>query len=289
MATRTTKAVVGVLVVAAVAVGGAFGLHSLWTTAKSHFTSETCTVGAWDLDPDQAAVASTMVGAVTSYRVRLPDRAAVLVLAAGLQESKLTNIPPGQGDRDSVGVLQQRPSQDWGKVAGQPDSLAARTQRLTDVSFATKAFLDKLVRIPGWSRLPLAEAVQQVQISADGSLYAQHEPEAAALAHALLGRVPAGITCDFAAPTKVAAATDVAARARKELGIDTPVASGLHAVRVPGAGWQTVAWFVAHAWGLGIDDVAFAGQQWSRGHGWQRAAAASPAAVVATLHVPKKG
>src|SRR4051794_9979850 len=122
MTTRTRKAVVGVVVVAGVAVAGAFGLHSLWTTAKSHFTADTCTVGSYDLDPDQAAVASTMVGAVTRYRVPLPDRAAVLVLAAAMQESKLTNLAPGDGDRDSVGVLQQRPSQGWGD--GNPAKLS---------------------------------------------------------------------------------------------------------------------------------------------------------------------
>src|SRR4051794_31303253 len=105
MAARSTKAIVGVLVAAAAVVGAASGLHSLWTTAKTPLTSDTCTVGDYDLDPDQAAVASTMVGAVTRYRVRLPDRAAVLVLAAALQESKLTNLAPGEGDRDSVGVL----------------------------------------------------------------------------------------------------------------------------------------------------------------------------------------
>ena len=82
-------------VVAGVAIGAAFGLHALWTTAKQHFTTASCSVGDFSLDTDQAAVAATMVGAVTQYRKPLPDRAAVLTLAAGLQESKLTNIAPG--------------------------------------------------------------------------------------------------------------------------------------------------------------------------------------------------
>ena len=279
MTTRGTKAIVGVLVVAGIAVGGGYGLHSLWTTAKSHLTSDTCTVGAYDLDPDQAAVASTMVGAVTRYRVHLPDRAAVLVLAAGLQESKLTNLAPGEGDRDSVGVLQQRPSQGWG---------GGNAAKLNDVGEATKEFLDKLVAIPGWSRLPLADAVQRVQISADGTLYAQHEPEASALASALLGRTPAGITCEFGAPSKVAPAAVVAAQARTQLGIPTPRAVDAHTVRVPGAGWQTVAWCVANADRLGIEQVGYAGRAWSRSGGWKKSAGASAAAVVATMYVKKK-
>jgi hypothetical protein len=284
MATRTTKAAIGVLVVAGIAAGAGFGLHALWDTAKSHFSADTCTVESYDLDPDQAAVASTMVAAVTTYRKALPDRAAVLVLAAGLQESKLTNLPPGEGDRDSVGVLQQRPSQGWGEVPGQPNSTADRERRLNDVTFATTTFLDHLVKVDGWQQLPLADAVQAVQISFDGSLYAQHEPEATALAKALLGRTPAGIKCDFDAPTKVAAPATVAAQARRQLGIDSPAAAGRLTVRVPGAHWQTAAWLVANADRLGIEKVDYAGQEWQRGHDWTKAPAASSAAVVATLH-----
>lgn len=282
MASRSTKAALVVLAVAAVVAGGAYGIRALWDTAKAHLTSDTCTVGAWDLDPDQAAVASTMVGAVTKYRINLPERAAVLALAAALQESKLTNLPPGEGDRDSVGVLQQRPSQDWGKVDGQPDSIADRTARLTDVGEATKEFLDHLVRLDHWQTMPLAEAVQSVQISADGSAYAQHEQEAKALADALQGRRPAAITCTFQKPTKVASTSTVAAQVREQLGVTT-AAAGARIVRVAGAHWQTAAWFVANADRLGIDEVSYDGKDWRRTSGW-KSSSASPAAVVATMY-----
>jgi hypothetical protein len=278
MAARSTKVVIGLLVVAAVAVGGGFGLHSLWTTAKKHFESDDCTIGSYDLGTDQAAVASTMVGAVTKYRVQLPDRAAVLVLAAALQESKLENLPPGAGDRDSVGVLQQRPSQGWG------DGNAAA---LNDVGEATKEFLDALVKVPNWQKLPLADAVQEVQRSADGSLYAAHEAEARTLADALQGKKAAAISCRFDAPTKVASAATVAAQARQQLGINTPAAAGTRTVRAPGAHWQTAAWFVANADRLGIEEVAFAGRRWTRDGNWKKASAPT-AAVVATLHQVKK-
>jgi hypothetical protein len=282
MATRTTKSVTALVVGLAVVVGAAFGLRSLWNTAKSHFSSDSCTIGAYDLDPDQAAVASTMVGAVTQYRIALPERASVLVIAAGLQESKLTNLAPNAGDRDSVGVLQQRPSQGWGKVAGEPDSISDRTKRLNDVGEATKEFLDALVKVPNWQTLPLAEAVQDVQISADGSAYAQHEQEAQALADALQGVKAAAITCSFEKPTKVATTATVAAQASAQLGIDTPTAAAT-TVRVPGARWQTVAWFVANADRLGIEEVAYNGKQWTRTGGWTNGAA-SEAAVTATMY-----
>ena len=71
------------------------------------------------------------------------------------RESKLSNLPAGSGDRDSVGVLQQRPSQGWGTE-----------EQLNDVHYATGAFLDALVKVTNWQTRPLTEAVQAVQISA---------------------------------------------------------------------------------------------------------------------------
>jgi hypothetical protein len=262
-----------VLVVACV--GGYFGVRALWHKAEQLLASDHCTVGSYDIGTDQASVAATMVGAVTSYRPVLPERAAVLVLAAGLQESKLTNLAPGAGDRDSVGVLQQRPSQGWGNPPGDAASL-------NDVFEATNEFLDKLVRVPGWQRMSLAHAVQSVQISADESAYAPHEAEAQALADALQGRRPHAITCTFGAPTRVAAPGRVAELAAHDLPINRPRTSAT-SVRVPGAGWQTTAWFVANADRLGIDRVSYAGHDWSRAGGWRADPGASAAAVVATM------
>lgn len=269
---RSTRAAVIVVVVAVVAVAGVIGVRKLWGVVQSRFTSSGCTVGAYDLDTSQAAVASTMVGAVSSYSPALPDRAAVLVLAAGLQESKLRNLAPGSGDRDSVGVLQQRPSQGWG--GGDP-------AKLNNVTEATTEFLDHLVKLDSWRTLPLAEAIQQVQFSADGSLYAQHEGEAKALAGGLLGRRPAAITCTFAAPTTVALPAVVAQQLRHQLPVNPPTISG-RIVRVPGASWQTAAWFVANADRLGIGEVGYDQRKWTRAGGW-KPAAATKAAVTALL------
>ncbi|WP_143168275.1 hypothetical protein [Jatrophihabitans endophyticus] len=258
---------VAVLVVAAVLV------RTFWDRARDTFTADTCTFGSYEVDPDQASVAATMIGAVTRYRTELPTRAQVLVLAAAMQESKLTNIPAGQGDRDSVGVLQQRPSQGWGNGKAAP---------LTDVGEATTEFLDALVKIDGWEKMPAAEAIQAVQISADGSLYAQHEPQATVMAAALSGRRAAAVSCRFDAPTKVASATRVARQVARELGIDTPTATDARTVRVPGARWQTAAWLVANADRLGIDRVAYSGREWTRQNGWGKGTT-SEAAVVATM------
>jgi hypothetical protein len=262
-----------VLVVLAVAAGVIFfGVRALWNTAQRSVTYNHCTVGGYDLDPDQAENAATMTGAVAKFSPPLPERATVLALAAALQESKLRNLRLGQGDRDSVGVLQQR-LQYWG---------GGDANKLNDVGEATREFLAALVKIPHWQTLPLAEAVQDVQVSADGSAYAQHEPEATALARALDGSAPRAISCQFTKPDTVAATTHVAQRVRADLPVATPSTTATE-VRVTGAHWQTAAWFVAYAYRLGIEEVSFAGYTWSRAHGWRTSGAGS-AAVVATMY-----
>lgn len=262
-------ALVGVVIVAVAAV---IGVRSLLHAAKDTFTSAHCDVGDYQLDTDQASVAAQMVGAVARYRRPLPWRADVLVLMAGLQESKLTNLGPRQGDRDSVGVLQQRPSQGWG---------GGDAARLNDVTEATTEFLDALVRVRGWRHMAPAAAIQAVQVSADGSAYAKHEPEARVLAAVFTGRRRAGITCSFDAPSLVAPAAKVTALVRQQLPVRSARAVGRD-VRVPGASWQTVAWFVANADRLGVDSVSYAGRRWSRTGGWQPAGAGT-AAVIATM------
>src|SRR5437868_4910617 len=111
MATRRRSAAIYATIVLVLAAGAGIALKALWDSASGKSTYAHCTVGGYDLDTSQASVAASMVAAVSSYSPHLPDRAAVLALAAGLQESKLRNLSAGAGDRDSVGVLQQRPSQ----------------------------------------------------------------------------------------------------------------------------------------------------------------------------------
>jgi len=99
---------------------------------------------------------------------KLPDRAAVIAIATALQESSLRNLTGG--DRDSVGLFQQRPSQGWGTIA-----------QLTDPAYATGKFLDALVKIDRWESMPLSDAAQAVQRSALPGAYARWEATAAGL------------------------------------------------------------------------------------------------------------
>ena len=260
------------LVIVVVALGALFGVRTLWRTAQHHFSDPHCSFAQYDIDTEQAAVAATMVGAVAKYHPASPFRAAVLALAAGLQESKLRNLAPGEGDRDSVGVLQQRPSQGWG---------GHDPATLTDVTEATREFLAALVKVKHWQSLPLAEAIQDVQISADGSAYAKHEDEASALATALQGRTAAAITCTFDKPTVVASSSTVVSQLVHQLPVQQPAVSA-RTIRVSGASWQTAAWFVANADRLGIESVSYSGRRWSRSDGWKKMTS-STSAVVATM------
>ena len=137
------------------------------------------------LQPEQAQNAALIAG--IGVRRELPVRAVAVALATVYQESKIVNVD--YGDRDSLGLFQQRPSQGWGTA-----------EQVQDPGYATKAFYDALVRVDGYRRLPIHEAAQEVQRSADGSAYEQHETNARLLAQALTGRTRAALSCDVDDP-----------------------------------------------------------------------------------------
>jgi hypothetical protein len=112
----------------------------------------------------------------------MPNHAVTVALATALQESKLRNI--SHGDRDSVGLFQQRPSQGWGTP-----------EQLTDPTFASAAFYRALNEVEGWETMSVTDAAQEVQISAAPHAYAKWEGEARVLARILTGEVPDQIEC----------------------------------------------------------------------------------------------
>jgi LysM repeat protein len=104
------------------------------------------------------------------------DRAIALALATGMVESGLRNLDGG--DRDSLGIFQQRPSTGWGTPAQIMD--ADRSTRVfyggqSDPNgHTTRGLLD----IPGWESMPFTAAAQAVQISAYPDKYGQWETQA---------------------------------------------------------------------------------------------------------------
>jgi len=125
------------------------------------------------LDVEQTQNAATI--AVVGKRLGLADHAVSVALATALQESKLRNL--NYGDRDSLGLFQQRPSQGWGPPA-----------KILVPRLAAAAFYTRLRSVPGWQTLPVADAAQAVQHSASAAAYAQWETEARLLARTLTAR-----------------------------------------------------------------------------------------------------
>lgn len=104
------------------------------------------------------------------------DYGIVIALATAMQESSLRNI--GFGDRDSVGLFQQRPSAHWGTKQEILNPEYAIRAFYGGAKSPTKGVARGLLDISGWRNLPLTEAAQAVQISAHPSAYAKWEPSA---------------------------------------------------------------------------------------------------------------
>jgi hypothetical protein len=117
----------------------------------------------------------------SGQQLNLPPRAWVIAVATSLQETSLHNYGDlgGANDHDSLGLFQQRPSSGWGT----PD-------QLTDPHYASSAFYNALVQVPGWQNLPLTVAAQDVQVSAFGDRYAQWEKQATDMVLAAYGIGP---------------------------------------------------------------------------------------------------
>jgi hypothetical protein len=228
-----------------------------------------------EIDPEQAGNAA-IIAAVARKR-GLPARAASIGIATAIQESKLRNI--NYGDRDSLGLFQQRPSQGWGT-----------RKQITDPVYATNAFYDVLAKVDGYETMAITKVAQKVQRSAFPDAYADHEPEAKIIASALSGYSPAGFTCVLhssgAAPQNAVAggltarAKALSAAANREAGRKNvePVGTGGRALQftVPSSpgdrdAWALAHWAVARADGLNVVRVDVANRSWDRDHstdGW---------------------
>jgi hypothetical protein len=132
------------------------------------------------VDLEQAHFASIIAG--VAVRRGLPPRAASIALATAYQETGIRNLD--YGDRDSVGLFQQRPSQGWGTK-----------KQLLDPDYAAGKFYDALIKIDNWETDDINDVAQKVQRSGHPEAYNDHETDARVLASALTGQSPAGFSC----------------------------------------------------------------------------------------------
>ena len=275
MLTLRGKAVVGTALLLVLAVAGYAIYHSLRTVTPA-LPPPGCQAGsgqqAITLETGQAAIAATIAG--VAARHRLPRQAVTIALATALQESKLQNLD--YGDRDSVGIFQQRPSQGWGPAA-----------KLEDPVYATTKFFAALTKIRGYATMPVYQAAQDVQHSADGSAYEQWAWVAGQLAGYFTGQPAHGVSCWYApaGPGDLTAAerqlaqtfgppgrNAVVIRVTTDRSVQKNAGSiaVLHIQRT--AAWTVADWLVAHAQAYGLSEVRYAGYQWKAADGsmgWQ--------------------
>ncbi|MEO6505523.1 MAG: LysM peptidoglycan-binding domain-containing protein [Terrimesophilobacter sp.] len=126
------------------------------------------------LTSEMAANARTIIAVGKSLRVN--DFALVIALSAAMQESSLRNL--GYGDRDSLGLFQQRPSTGWGTPAQVTDTTYASRLFFGGPSNPNAGITRGLLEIPGWQSMTVTQAAQAVQQSAYPDAYAKWETSA---------------------------------------------------------------------------------------------------------------
>lgn len=123
---------------------------------------------ASDLSAEQVANVKTIIKVGKDNKI--PKQGVKIALMTAQQESTLRNLD--YGDRDSLGLFQQRPSTGWGTP-----------QQIQDPVYASESFygVNKdgsnpgLLQVKGWESMDPAAAAQAVQKSAYPSAYAQWE------------------------------------------------------------------------------------------------------------------
>ncbi|MER7859163.1 C40 family peptidase [Amycolatopsis japonica] len=124
------------------------------------------------LTAEQMSNAATIVA--VGKQMGVPEPGWVVAITAALQESKLRNLR--YGDRDSLGLFQQRPSMGWGTA-----------QQITTPTYASTKFFERLTATPHWQMMSVNDAAQAVQGSGFPHAYAQHEDKARAVVAAVSG------------------------------------------------------------------------------------------------------
>ena len=173
---------------------------------------------------------AAIVSAV-ALRRGLPSRAVTIALATAFQESGLRNLDHGHAD--SIGLFQQRPSKGWGTI-----------KQIMDPYYSSGKFYSALVRVKNWRTADVNDVAQAVQRSAYPEAYRKHVGKATALAAALTGVAPGGITCKVRTPAKADPA-GLAKLIRTALKYDVTVSDDGDQLVIQAATQQR-AWAAAH-------------------------------------------
>lgn len=204
-------------------------------------------LGSVLLSREQMGIADIVVG--VAIREGMGVRGATIGLATAWQESSLRNLP--DGDRDSIGVFQQRPSQGWGTP-----------EQLRDPYYASLAFYDALVKLPDWETGDINDLAQQVQRSGVPDGYRKHVENATLLATVLAGDQPRALTC-IDRSTTPGDPSALLAFARDTYGATGVIADGKLTFTMqtsPGA-WRMAYLAIAHGSQTGVASVTIGDQR----------------------------
>lgn len=274
---RTRAAVGGFVALAAIAGLGVYlGKTDFGVDIPLPRPARGCVVAAGDqplpagaaesvwLNPEQMANAATI--SAVGVRMGMSEQAVVVALATGFQESKLENL--AGGDRDSIGLFQQRPSQGWGTP-----------EQIRDPRYAATKFYAGLKKVRGWEKMRVTDAAQAVQRSAFPELYEQWKDESLTLANALVGNSTGAVACTVGREPTVrgnAAAAGLTDGLLLDWGqVQTTSPSDLTGLTVTPddvrAGWRYAHWLVSHAGDHGVKRVRFGDLEWTADDGdWAR-------------------
>lgn len=250
------------------------GAYYALTAFDSGLRTGTCSASGLDTSHTYSTEQTRNAAIISAVGVdrQLPPRAASIALATAYQESKLENID--YGDRDSVGLFQQRPSQGWGSV-----------EEIMDPVYASTKFYEALEKIDGYENMEITVAAQKVQRSAYPDAYADHEVEGRLFASALTGQSAGELQCDLAPAGGPGNPADVQAliasqyvrlsesgrvtSALGSAGDGAPEGAGATTLVItahdsPELGWSLANWAVAQAAEHHIVGVDYQGQRWDR-------------------------
>ncbi len=198
--------------VLAVTVAALVWVPRLWERLNDEpAASSRCTVAVAERSDTKTAEQANNTALIVAGSMRwgLPARAGTIGVATAIQESSLRNID--YGDRDSLGLFQQRPSQGWGTE-----------NEIMDPHYATDRFYEALIKVAAWTEMEITDAAQEVQRSGFPLAYADHEEEGRLWASALTGN-GGTITCDLDQPIEPTTTRAFAGRLAADFGEDAYV------------------------------------------------------------------
>ncbi|WP_409496114.1 hypothetical protein [Amycolatopsis sp. cmx-11-12] len=236
--------------------------------------------------PQEIAHAATIVA--VGQRLGVPEYGWIVAVTTALTETRLQNLD--HGDRDSLGLFQQRPSMGWG-TPGQ----------IMDPGYSSEQFYRHLLAVPNWQSIPVAEAAQTVQRSGFPDRYTVFEDTARQIVAATKGApcatgTPGKLRTDWLSeqatmpdPTSGGRITPRTLNLVQTLRTNGMTGNGLgcfahrpanphsdhpqgracdimfnpHSQPSVTGGWQVANWLIAHQANLGVSYLIWQAQYWS--------------------------